>query len=55
MQDHELYRRIWGIESPWKVERVELKLESGEVYVYLDQGRVLYVAEERKQSRLDGF
>ncbi len=77
MQDHELYRRILGIESPWKVERVELKLESGEVHVYLDhgevrqwpcpecgktcrqydlsRGRVLYVAEERKQSSLDGF
>ena len=24
MQDRELYRRILGIESPWKVERVEL-------------------------------
>ena len=40
MQDHELYRRILGIESPWKVERVELKLESGEVHVYLDHGEV---------------
>jgi hypothetical protein len=24
MQDHELYRRILGIEAPWQVERVEL-------------------------------
>ena len=35
MQDHELYRRILGIEAPWQVERVELKLQKGEVHVYL--------------------
>src|SRR5256886_12762179 len=35
MQDHELYRRILGIEAPWQVERVELKLSQGEVHVYL--------------------
>jgi transposase len=35
MQDHELYRRILGIEAPWQVERVELKLKDGEVHVYL--------------------
>lgn len=35
MQDHELYRRILGIEAPWHVESVELKLEVGEVHVYL--------------------
>jgi RHS repeat-associated protein len=35
MQDHELYRRILGIETPWQVERVELKLEAGEVHVHL--------------------
>lgn len=36
MQDRELYRRILGIESPWQVERVELKLEAGEIHVYLE-------------------
>ena len=36
MQDWELYRRILGIEAPWQVERVELKLETGEVHIYLD-------------------
>jgi len=25
MQDRELYRQILGIESPWKVEHVELR------------------------------
>lgn len=35
MQDHELYRRILGIEEPWFVEAVDLKLESGEIHVYL--------------------
>jgi transposase len=36
MQDRELYRRILGIESPWHVERVELKLNEGEVHIYLE-------------------
>ena len=35
MQDHELYRRILGIEAPWYVEAVELKLEAGEIHVRL--------------------
>ena len=40
MQDRELYRRILGIEAPWYVERVELKLAAGEVHVYLDHEEV---------------
>lgn len=36
MQDRELYRRILGIEAPWYVDRVELKLAEGEVHVYLE-------------------
>lgn len=35
MQDHELYRRIFGIEAPWFVDSVELKLGGGEIHVYL--------------------
>jgi transposase len=35
MQDRELYRRILGIETPWYVESVDLKLEAGEVHVQL--------------------
>lgn len=34
MQDHELYHRILGIESPWRVERVERKMGAGEVHVF---------------------
>ena len=34
MQDHELYRRILGIEAPWLVDAVELKL-TGEIDVHL--------------------
>ena len=29
MRDRELYARILGIEAPWRVEGVELKLEEG--------------------------
>ena len=36
MQDHELYRQILGIETPWFVDRVELKMAEGEVHVYVD-------------------
>ncbi len=36
MQDRELNRRILGIESPWKVECVELRRADGEVHVFLE-------------------
>ena len=35
LQDRQLYQQILGITSPWYVERVELRLEEGEVHVYL--------------------
>ena len=35
MQDHELYRRILGIEAPWQVDSVDLELEAGEIHVHL--------------------
>lgn len=35
MQDRDLYQRILGIESPWSVESVELKLAEGEIHVHL--------------------
>jgi len=35
MQDRQLYEQILGIGSPWRVDRVELMLEEGEVHVYL--------------------
>jgi transposase len=41
MQDRELYRRILGIEAPWYVERIELKLAQGEVHVYLDHHEMI--------------
>jgi transposase len=36
MQDCELYRQILGISAPWRVDRVELKLDAGEVHVHLE-------------------
>jgi transposase len=35
MQDRQLYEQILGIARPWSVERVELRLEAGEVHVHL--------------------
>ncbi len=36
MQDCELYQQILGIGAPWLVDRVELKLDAGEVHVHVD-------------------
>lgn len=38
MQDRDLYTAILGIQTPWSVERVDLKLAQGEVHVYLKPG-----------------
>jgi hypothetical protein len=35
MQDHELYRHIFGIEPPWYEESVDSKLAMGRVHVDL--------------------
>jgi transposase len=35
MEDRELYRRILGIENPWRVASVDLQLTPKEVHVYL--------------------
>jgi len=35
MRDRELYEQILGIGTPWFVEEVELRLEQGEVHVFL--------------------
>ena len=46
MRDRELYARILGIEAPWRVEGVELKLEEGEVVVQVEPaGRGLICTE----------
>ena len=39
MQDKQLFAHLLGVESPWQVERVELRLEEGEVHVYLTHPR----------------
>jgi len=39
VQDRQLYQQILGITTPWSVERVELKLEDGEVHVHLAHGQ----------------
>jgi transposase len=36
VQDRELYAAILGIRTPWRVERVDLKLAEGEVHVHLE-------------------
>jgi len=36
MRDKDLYAKILGIEAPWFVREVDLHLQDGEVYVFLD-------------------
>ena len=39
MRDRKLYARLPGIEAPWRVEGVELKLEEGKVVVQVEHER----------------
>ena len=39
MNDVELYQAVLGIESPWKVARVKLALDEGQVDVHVEHGR----------------
>lgn len=36
MRDKQLYQQILGIESPWRVEAVDVSVESGEVKVHVE-------------------
>lgn len=38
MRDTDLYATLLGLRTPWKVARVELKLETSEVHVHVDHG-----------------
>ena len=38
MRDVDLYAQILGVESPWQVTNVDLRLEAGEVEVLVEQG-----------------
>jgi transposase len=38
MHDVDLYARLLGLDKPWKVSNVELKLEELEVHVYVEHG-----------------
>src|ERR1035437_2171435 len=39
MQDRQLYAEILGIQAPWFVDRVELKLTDGDVHVHRGPAR----------------
>jgi hypothetical protein len=36
VQDADLYRRLLGVEPPWKVDRVDLDIKGERVDVYLE-------------------
>jgi len=68
MHDKSLYTQLLGVESPWQVSEVDLRLEIGEVHIYLERdpavplvcpvcGREVpgYDSRRRKWRHLDMF
>lgn len=58
MHDCELYRRILGIQAPWFVDAVELKLEDGEVHIRLvhhDLNRLAQPGMRASRQHCNGF
>lgn len=55
MNDRKLYEQILGISSPWHVERVELKLEQGQVLVAVEGSEAVQRCPEcnRRCARYD--
>lgn len=55
MNDRKLYEQILGITSPWHVTSVELKLDVGEVLVYVEGSKAAEICPEcgRKRPRYD--
>jgi transposase len=39
MQDRQVFSKLLGVEPPWEIERVDLRLEEGEVHVLLRHRR----------------
>ncbi len=39
MQDRQVFGRLLGVETPWQIQRVELRLEEGAVHVFLGHAR----------------
>jgi transposase len=46
MNDRKLYEQILGIMAPWQVEKVELKLESGQVLIRVEGSSAVLVCPE---------
>lgn len=60
MDDRALYQAILGLSAPWQVEQVELRMEPGEVEVWvivvdLDAARILHVGDDRQAVSLAPF
>jgi len=46
MNDRKLYEQILGITAPWHVERVDLRLEAGEVLVFVEGSKATEICPE---------
>src|ERR1044071_429960 len=50
MRDTELYRQLLGLSRPWRVKRVELKLDEQQVHVWVEHGEERWRCPECGES-----
>lgn len=50
MYDTDLYARLLGLEKPWNVSKVDLKLSAMEVHVYVDHGEHVWRCPSCEQA-----
>ena len=55
MKDIRLYEQILGLQSPWKVETVELKREAGEIEVSVRCEQTSWVSEAGERLHVHGY
>lgn len=55
MKDTRLYQQILGLQSPWKVESVELKREAGEIEVRVRCEQTRWMSESGERLHVHGY
>lgn len=55
MRDRDMYAKLLGVEKPWKVKDVELRLDKGEVEVFLEHARSSKLACPQCEAKCPGY